>query len=99
MKKGLQILSCYSQPGKNATVEYLECTRHAILAYSCVCLLILWVYLLIKLSKNKKIKKNIDNTKIYLIVTLIIFDILNFMHFGIYLDDANVISTWLKANM
>jgi hypothetical protein len=38
-------------------------------------------------------------TKIYLITTLIVFDILNFVHYGVYLEGLNIISTFLKANV
>ena len=38
-------------------------------------------------------------TKIYLISTLIVFDILNFVHYGVYLEGLNTISTFLKANV
>ena len=93
-KQGLQIFSCFSTA--IGPKDYLECTRHAVLAYGCLAMLGVFSCLLIKLNRRKNLKKKIDATKNYLLITLIIFDTLNFLHFGVFLDDQNEISTLLK---
>ena len=98
MKKGLQILTCFSQPNEEF-LDYLECARHAILAYTCLFLLFIFASLLRKLMQNKKLKKRTDTTKMYLMSSLIVFDVLIFVHFGLYLDSNNWMDIWLKANL